>query len=293
MSFDSPLSNEIDDESRKWFILQRAVEQRSVAAAFDFFRLHGLEPILFKGIAAGLNYPEGKVRVSTDIDLAFSKTDFEKAFALAQSDEYKGTTLDIHREFKHLDKVDWNVLFDRSQVIELGGLKIRIPSAEDHLRLLCVHWLIDGGWFRERLWDIYYAVDRRSETFDWSRCLDEVSANRRGWVICTIGLAHHYLQLPIDDLPFADEARNVPTWLIRAVEREWASGLRLAPIQQFVGQPALFFRQLRKRLPPNPITATLDVEGSLDSRFRFHFQIGSILKRLGPSLGKFKSYFSR
>lgn len=293
MSETGKVQEEADDQARKWVALQAAVEARSIGIAVEFFRSNGLEPVMFKGAAAGRNYPAEKFRFSTDIDLAFSAADFDKAFQLAQREDYKGLVLDIHREFKHLDTVDWDVIVKRSQVIDIGNTNVTVPSDEDHLRLLCVHWLVDGGYFRERLWDIYYAVDNRSANFDWSICLDQVSAVRRRWIICAIGMAHHYLQLDVDGLPFADEAKRIPGWMIRAVEKEWASGVRLMPIQQFAGRPSMFFSQLKKRLPPNPITATLDVDGSLDSRFQFHYQLGSMLKRLGPSLRKFRAYFSR
>lgn len=270
-------------EVEKWEFLQKAVEERSVKTAFGLYRNHGIEPILIKGWAAAVNYPAGKFRHSSDIDLAVAESEYDAAIEIARSSEAKGLNLDIHRELRHLDSVPWNDIVERSRVIEFDDSKIRIPSAEDHLRILCVHWLTDGGWFRERLWDIYYAVDNRPPDFDWSMCLDVVNRDRRLWVVYTVGLAHKYLGLGIDDLPFRDEAASVPRWLARAVEREWESGVRLLPLQDFVDRPVDLMRQLAKRLPPNPISATIDVEGSFDSRFRIHYQVGSIIKRVGPS----------
>jgi len=286
-------SPSVTSDADRWYHLQRSVEERTIQVAFDLFRSQGVEPILIKGWAAARNYPSETTRSSTDIDLAFESGSYDKAYRIARDNEFRFLILDIHREFKHLDTVPWQTVFERSQLVKLGNADVRIPSAEDHLRLLCVHWLVDGGWFRERLWDIYYAVERRPNKFDWSICLDEVAENRRRWVIYAIGLAHHYLGLNVDDLPFADTAKKLPAWLIRAVEREWASGLRLMPINQFLREPVMFLKQMRKRLPLNPITATIDVEGSFDSSFRIHYQIGSMLKRLPPSFRTFRSYFSR
>lgn len=281
-------------EVEKWEFLQKAVEERSVKTAFGLYRNHGIEPILIKGWAAAVNYPAEKFRHSSDIDLAVAESEYDAAIEIARSSEAKGLNLDIHRELRHLDSVPWNDIVERSRVIELDDSKIRIPSAEDHLRILCVHWLTDGGWFRERLWDIYYAVDNRPPDFDWSMCLDVVNRDRRLWVVYTVGLAHRYLGLGIDDLPFRDEAASVPLWLARAVEREWESGVRLLPLQDFVDRPADLMRQLAKRLPPNPISATIDVEGSFDSRFRIHYQVGSIIKRVGPSFKRlFRQIFRR
>lgn len=287
MNIDDDRSSTSSADAEKWNVLQRAVEERSVKTTFELFRSHGIEPVLIKGWAAGRNYPIDKFRPSSDIDLAVSEKEYDRALKLAQSDESKGLILDIHRELRHLDTVSWTDTVGRSQLVNVGETTVRVPAAEDHLRILCVHWLTDGGWFRERLWDIYYAVENRTDDFDWEVCLDAVSPNRRRWVVCTIGLAHQYLGLNIEDLPFRDEAANVPRWLVRAVEKEWASGVRLLPLQDYVDKPADLVRQIRKRLPPNPISATVDVEGNFDSRFRFHYQLGSMLKRLGPSVPRF------
>lgn len=284
MTNDDDRSSTVSADTERWNVLQRAVEERSVKAAFEIFRRHGIEPILIKGWAAACNYPIDKFRTSSDIDLAVSENEYDQALKLAQSDESKGLILDIHRELRHLDIASWNKIVGRSELVDIGDSKVRVPAAEDHLRILCVHWLTDGGWFRDRLWDIYYAVENRPHDFDWEVCLGAVSPNRRRWVICTIGLAHRYLGLNIEDLPFRDEAANIPRWLVRAVEKEWASSVRLLPLQDFINRPADLFRQIRKRMPPNPISATVDVEGSFDSQFRFQYQLGSIMKRLGPSI---------
>lgn len=284
MNIDDDRSSTNSADAEKWNVLQRAVEERSVKTAFELFRSHGIEPVLIKGWAAGRNYPIDKFRTSSDIDVAVSEDDYDRAIKLARSDESKGLILDIHRELRHLDTVSWNEIVGRSELVDIGDVKVRVPSDEDHLRILCVHWLTDGGWFRDRLWDIYYAMENRPDDFDWELCLSAVSPNRRRWVTCTIGLAHRYLGLNIDELPFRNEAANLPRWLVKAVEKEWASGVRLLPLQDFVNKPADLVRQIRKRLPPNPISATVDVEGSFDSRFRIHYQLGSMLKRLGPSV---------
>lgn len=284
MNIDDDRSSTNSADAEKWNVLQRAVEERSVKTAFELFRSHGIEPVLIKGWAAGRNYPIDKFRTSSDIDVAVSENDYDLALKLAQSDESKGLILDIHRELRHLDTVSWNEIVGRSELVDIGDVKVRVPSDEDHLRILCVHWLTDGGWFRDRLWDIYYAMENRPDDFDWELCLSAVSPNRRRWVTCTIGLAHRYLGLNIDELPFRNEAANLPRWLVKAVEKEWASGVRLLPLQDFVNKPADLIRQIGKRLPPNPISATVDVEGSFDSRFRIHYQLGSMLKRLGPSV---------
>jgi hypothetical protein len=191
--------------------------------------------------------------------------------------------LDLHCELRHLDKVDWDDLFRNSRTYDADGVPIRILRPEDHLRVISVHWLNDGGGYKDRLWDIFYAVQNRPADFDWERCLDLVSKRRRRWVTSVIGLAHKYLDLPINDLPIADEARALPRWLIKAVEKEWASDVRLVPIHVILRQPGTLFEQIKKRIPPNSIQSTIEMEGSFDAPTRIHYQIGGVLKRIGPS----------
>ena len=273
-------------DNAKWELLQTAIESRSIRSAFELFRSNGVEPVLIKGWAAGRFYPKGIFRPTSDIDLAVAASDFENADTLCRSSKPTGFAVDLHRELRHLDTCSWQDLFSNSHLVDLDGEQIRVLRPEDHLRVLAVHWLTDGGWFRDRLWDIYYAIANRPADFDWGRCLDSVSPIRRRWIICVIGLTHKYFELDIDALPFAAESRDLPTWLIKAVEREWASGIRLLPLYRFTRDPGGFLKQVKKRLPPNPIYATVDMEGSFDATTRIHYQIGTIAKRIVPSVRK-------
>lgn len=257
---------------------------RCVLDAFSKFRCHNIEPILIKGWAIARYYPKVTFRPSSDVDLAFSRADIEAAYRIHENIGSRGLALDLHNELKHLDTLSWSELYGKSQLVDLDGTPIRVLCPEDHLRVLCVHWLIDGGGFRDRLWDIYYAVENRPSDFDWVRCLSLVSKQRRRWIVCVIGLTNKYLGLNIEDLPFAEEAKQLPKWLVKAVEREWASKVRLLPLHNFSRQPRELFQQIFKRIPPNPIHATVDMEGSFDSRTRLHYQIGTILKRSVPTI---------
>lgn len=277
-------SNSLSNDSVRWEKLQSAVESRSIRSAFKLFRSNGVEPILIKGWAAGRFYPAGHFRPTSDVDLAVGCSDFEIASRLCRSTKPEGFAIDLHRELRHLDTCSWQDLFANSQIVDLEGEQIRVLRPEDHLRVIAVHWLTDGGWFRDRLRDIYYAIENRPADFDWNRCLNSVSSIRRRWIICVIGLTHKYFDLDIDALPFAAEARDLPTWLIKAVEREWASGIRLLPLYRFTRDRRGFLLQVKKRIPPNPIYATVDMEGSFDAITRIHYQMGTIAKRIVPSI---------
>jgi hypothetical protein len=148
--------------------------------------------------------------------------------------------------------------------------------------------LNDGGADFEKLWDIYYAVANRPKNFDWDRLLNIVSSKRRKWIVCAIGLAHKYLQLEIEDTPLAREAKVIPRWVQKAVEKEWESSVRLKPLHFLLKDKKEFWKQIKKRFPPNPIQATIEVEGDFDKNFRIIYQIKSMFPRLLPSVKRIR-----
>jgi hypothetical protein len=153
---------------------------------------------------------------------------------------------------------------------------------------------MDGGARKDRLWDIYYAVKNRRVSFDWDRCLRVVGERRRKWTVVTIGLAHKYLGLTLEDTPIAGEAKDIPKWLINSLEAEWGSDVRLTPIGHNLRDGKMLLKQIIKRIPPNPIQATVDMEGAFDNRPRIFYQIGDTVYRSGLSAKRIgKSIFSK
>lgn len=267
----------------RWNLLQVKAAEARAGRAFELFRERGIEPVLIKGIAAGRYYPESKPRVAIDTDLAVASGDFEKGREIVAEHAVEGLAVDLHRELRHLDTVAWDDLFANSIEWRLDSGTIRILRPEDHLRVLSLHWLTDGAGSKDRLWDIYYAVANRSSNFDWHRALDIVEPHRRRWVVCAIALAHKYLGLDLTDTPIADEAADLPSWLVRTVEREWASETKFVPLEQAFDRGELL-AQLPRRLRPDPIWATIQMNGSFDARTRLFYQIGSFFARIPGSV---------
>jgi hypothetical protein len=276
-------TDNITDEFR-WNLLQRKAQEMKMVRAFSLLREDGIEPVLIKGWAAGMFYPPSHIRLSIDMDLSVPASDFEAAEAIVRSASSEGLAIDLHRELRHLDTVEWCDLFENSILIKIDGYPIRVLRAEDHLRVLCVHWLTDGGGNKERLWDIYYIIENRPIDFDWDRFLGLVTKRRRRWLICTLGLAEKYLGLALDDTPIATEAQDLPQWLTRTVEKEWASETKHLPLEVALTDPKMLIKQVGRRIRPNPIWATVDMEGSFDAKTRVFYQVGSIIKRSKSAL---------
>lgn len=270
------------DEVR-WSLLQRKAAEVRALKAFSIFRSHGVEPVLIKGLAAARFYPISRTRESIDMDLAVSAADFKAADAIARSAEMTGLAVDLYRELRHLDTVAWDDLFANSQLLEFEAGNIRVLRPEDHLRVLAVHWLTDGGANKERLWDIYYMIQNRADDFDWDRFLNVVDARRRRWLTCAVGLANRYLGLDLAGTPVEGDACDIPDWVIKTVEGEWASETPLKPIEVSLGSLGEFTAQIKKRMRPNGIWSTVIMNGSFDAKTRFFYHIGTACRRIMPS----------
>ena len=243
----------------------------------------GFHPILIKGWVAAQNYPNPFEREYVDIDLMFETGEFREVTEYVKTHPLEAL-VDFHRGARHLDELAFEDLYKNSILKECGQTKIRVLCAEDHLRILCVHWLNDGGVDSKRLEDIYFAVKNHPADFDWERCLNIVSPKRKKWVVCAIVLAHKYLDLKIEEIPLSAKDKELPKWLTKTVEKEWQSGIRLKPLQNVLHQRTEFWEQLQKRFLPNPIQATIETGGAFDNKPRIIYQLADILKRAYQSL---------
>lgn len=274
--------------------LNLKVHEYHIEKAWKRFENAGFKPILIKGWAAAQYYDNPFDREFNDVDLVIEPADFDRAELFQNNYREDNTAIDLHRGLRQLDTLSFEDLYERTEIVRCGQTEVRVLCREDHLRVLCVHWLIDGGAKREKLEDIYYAVKNRPPEFDWDRCLNVVSQTRRKWILCTIALAGKYLGLDLKATPLADEMVEIPKWLLKALEKEWRSDVLLLPIHYYLNNRRELWRQIKKRIPPNPIQATIDMEGEFDNRPRIFYQTGDIFFRLKPSLKRItKRLFSR
>jgi hypothetical protein len=274
-------------DEQRWKILQTALHEKQLEQAFALFRGADVEPVLIKGWAALRFYPADDKRYPGDIDLCVEPEKYSGAMELLKN-EGGALPIDLHKGLRHLDTLPFSNLFSNSKLLKLGETGIRVLRDEDHLRILCVHWLNDGGAYKEKLKDIHYAVENRDADFDWDRCLNANGKKRRRWIACAILLANKYFGTSIEDTPLASE-KELPNWLVKAVEKEWANPVRLASMDTFLHDRKGFWQQLKKRFPPNAAQATIEMEGDFDRLPRIFYQIADMFSRVLPSIKRFRA----
>ncbi len=281
------MKNLSEIEDNRWFSLIFKVYEKRIVKVFELFRSANIEPILIKGWAVARLYPSEFQRPFADIDLCVAAEDFEKAEKLLQTEAAEGLGIDLHCGLRHLDTLEWVDLFKNSILVNIDETPVRILRPEDHLRVLCVHWLTDSGARKDRLWDVFYTF-HNEEDFDWERCLNSVSEIRRRWIVCIIGMVEKYFNVSLVNTPFEFEKIYIPEWLIEACEKEWKNNIPLKPLHLCLADPRELLRQINKRFPPNPIQATIETEGSFDSRSRVFYQFKNFFQRLSPSYRRIK-----
>lgn len=202
--------------------------------------------------------------------------------------------IELHRGFTDLaDRHDVSAatLCARSILAPLGDTAVRILSPEDHLRLICLHFLRHGGWRPLWLCDIAALVESRPADFNWDRCLGS-NRRRADWVACALGAAHQLLDMKVDDTPIASRARHLPRWLLPAILRAWQQPRAVE--HQPGGSILTSFS--RSQLPTllrarwtNPIAATVELRQDFNAWPRLPWQLitgGLKVLRLGERLAQ-------
>lgn len=272
-----------ESQPDRWCIISQKVNENALSNLFENLRAYQIEFVAIKGWSIARFYPESHIRTYTDIDIAVNSKDLNEFESLRSKLPRISVGIDVHSELRDRDTVPWDDIFVNTYIVELNGVPIRVLSDEDNLRVTAAHWLIDGGVYKDRLWDIFYLVEKRKPDFDWERCLKAGGPVRESWVTAAIVTARDYLGLRIDDLPQSVRDFRLPKWYKRSLQREWERGPYLRyPLWMCLGRPGVLFQQLRRRFPPNPIAATTDTEGPIDDSSRLKYQFRSIIKKIRP-----------
>jgi hypothetical protein len=244
-----------------------------------------VDPVLIKGWAIARSYPDTALRPYGDIDLCVRRSEYTAAADACGSPEGQKCIVDLHDRFDRSDGLSTDELYDRSQVVKLEDAEVRVPCAEDHLRILSLHMLRHGAWRPLWLCDVAVALETRPADFDWDLCLGS-NRQRADWVACCIGLAHQLLGANVDGTPIAHRAKHLPGWLVSNVLKQWETPFSTAqapmthdaPMVNYFRHPRGLLRDLLRRWP-NPIEATVYVGGPFNELPRFPFQIGECIAR--------------
>lgn len=279
-------------QAYRFHTLQAALREHAVQQVIELLGSAGVVPVLVKGWAIARLYPESGLRPYGDIDLCVMEEQYALAETVLKSPEGRRYAVDLHRGFAGLDKRGWDELYAHSFLVRLGGVDVRVLSAEDHLRILCLHLLRHGAWRPLWLCDIAVALELRSPAFNWDHCLGG-NRQRGDWVACVIGLAHQLFGVSVEDTPVAKRAQRLPRWLLPEVLEQWGAPYPTcqtpmkyqSAMATYLRHPAGVLRDLRNRWP-NPIEATISVSGPFNGLPRLPFQLGGCFLRAATFLAR-------
>jgi len=269
--------------------LQAVLHERSLKQVIPLLRSSGVEPLLVKGWAVARYYSETGLRPYTDLDLCVLPDQYAAARATLEGSENRVFNVDLHVGFDKFYDLRADDIFERSQLVKLDDLEVRVLSAEDNLRFLCMHLLRHGAVRPIWLYDIAVLLENRTDDFDWDRCLGR-SRQQADWVGCALGLAHQLLGAEVEGTPVARRAKKLPTWFVPTALKEWGTPLNpLSQVAVYLKHPARLLKGELKELPrhwPNPIEATVTLKGSFNELPRLPFQVGHLFSRAAALLAQ-------
>jgi putative nucleotidyltransferase-like protein len=278
-------SGQLLHEAYRLQALQSVIHEERIVKVFRLLQESSIEAVLLKGWAAARLYPDSALRPYGDIDLLVRHRDYKLAEEALRQPEARDCWVDLHQSLMELRDRNIEEVFGRAKTLSLNNQEIRIPGPEDHLALLSIHLLRHGAWRPLWLCDIGAAIESLPANFDWSLCLGS-SRKHAGWVTCAIGLAHQLLGARLNGVPVARAAANIPRWLRASVLRQWESPFAInqapmnhsAPMVHYLRDPSGIATGLRQRWP-NPILATVSVNGQFNRLPRLPYQLGNCLLR--------------
>jgi putative nucleotidyltransferase-like protein len=285
---DTPLadtpSGELLHQAFRLLTLQAAIHQTKIEKVFRHLRAARVEPILIKGWSIARRYPEPGLRPYGDIDLLVRHEDYSTASRIVENAELRDCRVDLHPGIFELVDRPFGDIFARSKVVPGSAGHPRALCDEDHLALLAVHFLKHAGWRPLWLCDIALMLESMSDDFDWDVCLGS-DKRRVNWILSVVGLARELLGASINDERIAARAIS-SAWVSESVLSNWNQPFVVkhepynhrAPMRSYLTRPAGVVADLRSRWP-NPILATVTVNGTFGKRRRVRYQLRNCLQR--------------
>jgi hypothetical protein len=302
---DKPEAAILQDTYRT-FVVEEMKYAASLRFLVELFAEAGLEPLFFKGSVVGRHYSGAHLRPSGDIDICAPPGRYDETrdllrrfsilrlsspgiglsqetgqFAVNCGPGERVREVDLHRSLDRFGLTSLEAVFARSELIKLGGTSIRVPGAEDHLRLVAIHLLSHGAWRPIWLCDVAAMLEDLPQEFDWGRCLGDEPRIAR-WISSAIELAHRLLGACVDRVPSNSRIQRLPKWFTRTVLNEWQTpvaaryggtslAFALAHPQRLV-DPRKLVVELKTRWP-NGIQATIETGGRFNDVTRLPYQV--------------------
>ena len=267
-------------QAYRTYTLQAGRKEGQIVQAITLLRSAGVEPLLVKGWAVARLYPERGLRPYGDIDLCVRPEQYAVAVAALAAPDAEGVVVDWHKGLPQLHRPSLDDVYERSQLVPLLNVDVRILGPEDHLRYMCIHMLQHGAYRALWLCDIAVVLESLPEDFDWEYLL---RGDRRpaDWVASTVCLAHQLLGARLDRIPTAARDRHLPRWLLPSVLGQWSIEehyMDSPGLAYSLRHPAQLPKMLRLRWP-NPIQATVGVGGPFNELPRLPFQLWECVLR--------------
>jgi hypothetical protein len=278
-------SGELLHQAFRLLALRARAHETEIENLFRLFREANVEVIVVKGWAIARSYPEPALRPYGDIDLVVRPSDFEDAARVLQSKDARNYFTDLQVQMFELADRPIEEIFSRSQLVRCGEESVRVLAPEDHFALLSIHLLKHAAWRPLWLCDIGMLLDTMSDDFDWDMCLGR-NKRRANWILSVAGLAHVLLDAGVRDEAVAARVKQVPDWLVGHVLKNWETPFanlqsplkHRAPIRSYLKHPPGLLKDLARRWP-DPILATVTVNGIFAKRKRMRYQFGNWLLR--------------
>jgi hypothetical protein len=277
-------SGELLHQGYRLLTLQAAINEEKIRKVFRALRGAKIEPILIKGWAVARMYPQTAMRPYGDIDLIVRPGDLKTAIETA-ANELPDCQLDFHWLPFELSDRPIEGLFSRSRLVGCDDERVRVLSPEDHFALLAVHLLKHGAWRPLWLCDLAVLLEAMSSDFDWQVCLGK-DQRRVNWILAAAGLARVLLGADNADKRISEWVPDVPAWLKQQVLKQWETPFaqmqspfrHRAPISFYLRRPRGVLQDLARRWP-DPIIATVTVNGTFGRHRRLRYEFGNWLLR--------------
>jgi hypothetical protein len=295
-------------------VLDAARHEQALGDLTLLFHQNDVEPLTFKGWAIAHHYSERHLRAMGDVDLCAPPGRFDELADLfrrhgfhqlnATADVIQGRTMcftspsgssgkhlmiDLHERLDKFFLPPLGDVFARAIRLQVGDRSILAPAAEDHLRIIAIHFLRDGGWRPSSLCDVGAMIEGVSPAFDWELFLGD-APQRRLWVACTLQLAHELLGARLDNVPERYLIHSMPKWLSTTVLREWKK-----PFSKHHARPRIsfvwrqhhyeFLGEILARWP-NAIRSTVELDADFNKFPRWPYQLAHFARMIGCFVGR-------